>query len=64
MQSCAILAVGRAAPRFLPDHVGNTQIATMLTCTLSVDHRAVDGVEASKFLRALRDVISDPDRLA
>ncbi|WP_352903787.1 2-oxo acid dehydrogenase subunit E2 [Mesorhizobium sp. M1307] len=28
---------------------------------LSVDHRAVDGVEASKFLHSLRDVISDPD---
>lgn len=61
---CAILAVGSAAPRLLADRLGNTRIATMLTCTLSVDHRAVDGVEASKFLQALRQVISDPDRLS
>lgn len=61
---CAILAIGSAAPRIVADRRGNTRIATMLTCTLSVDHRAVDGVEASRFLQSLRDVTSDPDRLA
>ncbi|UVC15399.1 2-oxo acid dehydrogenase subunit E2 [Mesorhizobium onobrychidis] len=60
---CAILAVGKAEPRVVADRIGKTKVATMLTCTLSVDHRAVDGVEASKFLHGLRDVILDPDRL-
>lgn len=60
---CAILAVGKAEPRVVADRINGTRVATMLTCTLSVDHRAVDGAEASKFLLGLRDVISDPDRL-
>ncbi|WP_245303339.1 2-oxo acid dehydrogenase subunit E2 [Mesorhizobium loti] len=60
---CAILAIGSASPRVVADRSGKTQIATMLTCTLSVDHRAVDGVEASKFLQSLRGAVSDPDRL-
>ncbi|MER8467417.1 2-oxo acid dehydrogenase subunit E2 [Mesorhizobium sp. M1396] len=61
---CAILAVGRAGPRVVADRLGNTRVATMLTCTLSIDHRAADGAEASKFLQGLREVISDPNRLA
>ncbi|RWM43630.1 MAG: hypothetical protein EOR78_36620 [Mesorhizobium sp.] len=60
---CAILAIGKAEPRVVADGLKRTKVATMLTCTLSVDHRAVDGVEASKFLQGLRDVISDPKRL-
>ncbi|RWC51558.1 2-oxo acid dehydrogenase subunit E2 [Mesorhizobium sp.] len=60
---CAILAIGKAEPRVVADGLNRTKVATMLTCTLSVDHRAVDGVEASKFLQGLRDVISDPNRL-
>ncbi|TIL82042.1 MAG: dihydrolipoamide acetyltransferase [Mesorhizobium sp.] len=61
---CAILAIGSASPRVVADQLGDTRVATVLTCTLSVDHRAVDGAEASKFLRSLREVVSDPERLA
>lgn len=61
---CAILAVGSAGPRVAADQVGNTRTATVLTCTLSVDHRAIDGAEASRFLQDLRDAIVHPDRLA
>ncbi|MER8716647.1 2-oxo acid dehydrogenase subunit E2 [Mesorhizobium sp. M1295] len=60
---CAILAVGSAGPRVVANRLGETRVATILTCTLSVDHRAVDGVEASKFLQGLQDVIANPDRL-
>ncbi|MER9250061.1 dihydrolipoamide acetyltransferase family protein [Mesorhizobium sp. M0590] len=60
---CAILAVGKAEPRLLPVNVNGTRIAKMITLTLSVDHRAIDGAEASKFLLGLRDVVSDPGRL-
>ncbi|WP_353001385.1 2-oxo acid dehydrogenase subunit E2 [Mesorhizobium sp. M1295] len=50
-------------PRVVSDRLGRTRVATMLTCTLSVDHRAIDGAEASKFLQRLRHVISDPGGL-
>ncbi|MDX8529170.1 2-oxo acid dehydrogenase subunit E2 [Mesorhizobium sp. MSK_1335] len=60
---CAILAVGCAAPRAVPDAEGGTRTATTAICTLSVDHRAIDGVEASKFLQSLRGAILNPDRL-
>ncbi|MGX5851308.1 2-oxo acid dehydrogenase subunit E2 [Mesorhizobium sp. PL10] len=61
---CAILAVGKAERRVLADGYDQTRIASMMTCTLSVDHRAIDGVEASKFLNGLRGVILNPGRLA
>ncbi|WP_292277660.1 2-oxo acid dehydrogenase subunit E2 [Mesorhizobium sp.] len=61
---CAILAIGCVGPRLTADSAGNARTALMLTCTLSVDHRAIDGAEASKFLRHLRDVVANPDRLA
>ncbi|WFU71268.1 2-oxo acid dehydrogenase subunit E2 [Bradyrhizobium sp. CB2312] len=60
---CAILAVGRAAPRVVADPLGGTRLTTTMTCTLSVDHRAIDGAEAGKFLQSLRDVLADPERL-
>ncbi|RVD39498.1 MAG: 2-oxo acid dehydrogenase subunit E2 [Mesorhizobium sp.] len=61
---CAILAVGSAVPRVVVDSSGNTRTATMMTFTLSVDHRAIDGAEASKFLLELRNVIGNPESLA
>lgn len=60
---CAILAIGSAVPRVIPDLDGGTRTPTTAICTLSVDHRAIDGVEASKFLQSLRGAISNPDRL-
>jgi pyruvate dehydrogenase E2 component (dihydrolipoamide acetyltransferase) len=39
----AILAVGRTTPRFVPDEAGRPALRAMMTVTLSVDHRAVDG---------------------
>ncbi|WP_352639738.1 2-oxo acid dehydrogenase subunit E2 [Mesorhizobium sp. M0674] len=35
----ASLAVGSAAPRVVAGRRGRTRVTTMLTCTLSVDHR-------------------------
>lgn len=53
----AILAVGRTAERFVPDEVGRPLLCPMMTVTLSVDHRAVDGVGAAQFLSTLRDIL-------
>ena len=35
-------------------------IATMMTCTLSVDHRVVDGALGAEWLAAFKAIIEDP----
>jgi pyruvate dehydrogenase E2 component (dihydrolipoamide acetyltransferase) len=57
-QGC-ILAVGAGEQR--PVVVdGALAIATVMSCTLSVDHRVVDGAVGAEFLVALRGLIEDP----
>lgn len=53
----AILAAGRIAKRFIPDEAGNPVWRSMMTVTLSVDHRVIDGVEAARFLSTLCDIL-------
>jgi pyruvate dehydrogenase E2 component (dihydrolipoamide acetyltransferase) len=57
--SVAILAVASAEKRAV---VRNDQIVarTMMTLTLSADHRAVDGAVAAEFLRTLRGLLEEP----
>ncbi|WP_341897944.1 pyruvate dehydrogenase complex dihydrolipoamide acetyltransferase [Ferrovibrio terrae] len=57
-QGC-ILAIGAGEQRPI---VKNGQIvpATIMTCTLSVDHRAVDGAVGAQFLQAFKGFIDDP----
>jgi pyruvate dehydrogenase E2 component (dihydrolipoamide acetyltransferase) len=57
--SVAILAVASAEKRAV---VRNDQIVsrTMLTLTLSADHRAVDGAVAADFLRTLKGLLEEP----
>jgi len=60
-QAC-ILAIGMGEQRpIIRD--GQIQVATQMTCTLSVDHRAVDGAVGSNFLAAFKEFIEDPLRL-
>jgi pyruvate dehydrogenase E2 component (dihydrolipoamide acetyltransferase) len=60
-QAC-ILAVGAGEQRpVIRD--GQIQVATQMTCTLSVDHRAVDGAVGAAFLSAFKEFIEDPLRL-
>ncbi len=57
-QSC-ILAVGAAERR--PVAVGEALgVATVMTCTLSVDHRSVDGAVAANFLAAFKGYAEEP----
>lgn len=61
-QSC-ILGVGAARPR--PVAAGDTvAIATVAACTLSADHRALDGATGAELLAALRAFIEEPGLLA
>jgi len=57
-QAC-ILAVGASEQRPVVRN-GALAVATMMTCTLSVDHRAVDGVLGAEFLAAFRKLIESP----
>lgn len=57
-QSC-ILAIGKGEQRPVVKD-GTLTIATMMTCTLSVDHRSVDGAAGAEFLAAFQAIVEDP----
>ena len=54
-----ILAVGSAEQRPVVKD-GALAVATMMSCTLSVDHRVVDGALGARFLQAFKGLIEDP----
>jgi pyruvate dehydrogenase E2 component (dihydrolipoamide acetyltransferase) len=53
---CAILAVGRVAPRVVADEIG-MMIRPMMNATLSADHRIVDGAVAARFLNHVKQTL-------
>ena len=54
-----ILAIGAAESR--PVVAGNSVVAgTVMSCTLSFDHRVLDGVQAAEFLRAVQTQLEAP----
>jgi pyruvate dehydrogenase E2 component (dihydrolipoamide acetyltransferase) len=55
----AILAVGAGEQRPVVKH-GTLAVATVMTCTMSCDHRVVDGAIGARFLAALKSFIDDP----
>jgi pyruvate dehydrogenase E2 component (dihydrolipoamide acetyltransferase) len=56
----AILAVGRAVRQFVPDDKGDPVARSLMSLTLSADHRAVDGAQAAQFMADLRLALEDP----
>jgi len=50
-------AAGRKRPVVKNDALA---IATVMTCTLSVDHRVVDGALGAQWLRAFKGIVEDP----
>jgi pyruvate dehydrogenase E2 component (dihydrolipoamide acetyltransferase) len=54
-----ILAVGAGEQRPVVKN-GALAIATVMSCTLSCDHRAVDGAVGAQFLAALKKLVEDP----
>ena len=55
----AILAVAAGTKRPVVKD-GELAVATVMTCTLSVDHRAVDGAVGAQFMSVLKRIIEDP----
>jgi pyruvate dehydrogenase E2 component (dihydrolipoamide acetyltransferase) len=55
----AILAVGAGEKR--PVVIGDKiEIATLMTCTLSCDHRVIDGATGARFLAAFKSFVEEP----
>ncbi|WP_447991894.1 pyruvate dehydrogenase complex dihydrolipoamide acetyltransferase [Achromobacter spanius] len=59
----AILAVGAAERRPVVGENGELVAATVMTVTLSADHRAVDGAVGARWLAAFRKLIENPVRI-
>src|SRR5688572_577061 len=57
-QGC-ILAVGAGEQRAVVKN-GALAVATVMSCTLSVDHRVVDGAIGAEYLAAFRKLIENP----
>lgn len=57
-QAC-ILAVGAAEQRAVVKN-GSLAVATVMSCTLSADHRVVDGAVGAEFLAAFKVAIQNP----
>ncbi|MFM7630507.1 MAG: pyruvate dehydrogenase complex dihydrolipoamide acetyltransferase [Alphaproteobacteria bacterium] len=55
-----ILAVGAGERRFVPDEQDQPVVKTVMSCTLSVDHRVVDGAVGASFLQAFKANLEDP----
>ena len=54
-----ILAVGAGEQRPVVKN-GTLKVATVMSCTLSCDHRAVDGAVGAQFLAAFKKLVEDP----
>jgi pyruvate dehydrogenase E2 component (dihydrolipoamide acetyltransferase) len=55
----SILAVGAGIERFVPVK-GQPVLKTQMTCTLSCDHRVIDGAVGAELLQAFRAFIEEP----
>ena len=60
-QAC-IMAVGAGEPRAVVRD-GAVTTATMMSCTLTCDHRVVDGAVGAEFLAAFKRYVEEPARM-
>ncbi|MEL7106308.1 MAG: pyruvate dehydrogenase complex dihydrolipoamide acetyltransferase [Pseudomonadota bacterium] len=56
----AILAVGAGAKKPVVDENGELAVATVMSTTLSVDHRVIDGALGAELLTAIKDNLENP----
>jgi pyruvate dehydrogenase E2 component (dihydrolipoamide acetyltransferase) len=57
-QGC-ILAIGAGEQRAVVKN-GQLAVATVMSCTLSVDHRVVDGAIGAEYMAAFKKLIEEP----
>jgi pyruvate dehydrogenase E2 component (dihydrolipoamide acetyltransferase) len=55
----SILAVGKGEQRAVVKG-GSLAVATMMSCTISCDHRVIDGAVGAQFLDRIKKLIEDP----
>lgn len=58
-----ILSVGAGEKRPVVDENGELAVATVMSLTLAMDHRAVDGATGAQLLKALKEIIEQPFKL-
>ncbi|WP_300014782.1 pyruvate dehydrogenase complex dihydrolipoamide acetyltransferase [uncultured Roseobacter sp.] len=56
----AILAVGAGAKKPIVGKDGELAVATVMSVTLSVDHRVIDGALGAKLLQAIKENLENP----
>ena len=56
----SILAVGAGVKKPVVNDEGAVQVATVMSVTLSVDHRVIDGALGAQFLAAVKGYLEDP----
>jgi len=56
----AILAVGAGDKRAVVRGGDRIEVATVMTCTLSVDHRVIDGALAAEWMSVFKSVVEAP----
>jgi pyruvate dehydrogenase E2 component (dihydrolipoamide acetyltransferase) len=55
----AIIAVGAGEERAIVVN-GKLEVGTVMTCTMSCDHRVIDGATGAKFLQTFKQFIEEP----
>jgi pyruvate dehydrogenase E2 component (dihydrolipoamide acetyltransferase) len=55
----AIMAVGAGEERAIVKD-GKIVVATMMTVTMSCDHRVIDGATGARYLQTFKDFVEDP----
>ena len=58
----AILSVGAARQVVVPAD-GQFSVAQTMTCTLTCDHRVIDGVTGARWMQAFKAALEQPERL-
>ncbi|WP_112323310.1 pyruvate dehydrogenase complex dihydrolipoamide acetyltransferase [Oceanibium sediminis] len=56
----SILAVGAGVKKPVVNAEGEVEVATVMSVTLSVDHRVIDGALGAEFLAAIKGYLEDP----
>jgi len=56
----AILAVGAGVKKPIVSDTGDLEVATVMSVTLSVDHRVIDGALGAELLAAIKDNLENP----